>query len=473
MPSTVEKLSPTRGKLTVEIPFVDLKPHLDKAYNEIAEQVNIPDFRKGKVPAVVIDQRFGRGVVLQEAINGAIQPAYETALAEAKAVPLAQPEIEITKLEDGELVEFTAEVDIRPDFDLPDFAAIETTVDALPPLDDEVEERILLLRKRFATTTELDRESKEGDVLTIDLTASQNGEELPEASASGVTLTVGEDSGMLEGLDKAVRGLKKGESKTFTSTLIGGPFRGQEADITVTVTQVAEEELPALDDEFAQTLSEFDTVEEMREDLAKAVLAQAKAEQIAEARDKILEAALEQVDFEVPVAVLARELEARRNQISDQLARAGLTVETYLEQADDEEAEDADAFWKQVDERSTQALRAQLLLDKYVDDNEIPVSQQEFTELILRRATEQRTTPQEVINHMMEHNHMFEWQQEIRRGKALAAICEAAKVTDSEGEPVEMAPSVPEVGDAEGSETEETEAEKPEAEEVPETEETE
>ena len=306
MPSTVEKLSPTRVKLTVEIPFVDLKPHLDKAYKEIAEQVNIPGFRKGKVPAVVIDQRFGRGVVLQEAINGAIQPAYETALVEAKAVPLAQPEIEITKLEDGELVEFTAEVDIRPDFDLPDFTAIETTVDALPSLDDEVEERILLLRKRFATTTELDREAQEGDVLTIDLTASQNGEELPEASASGVTLTVGEESGMLEGLDEAVRGLKTGESKTFTSTLIGGPFRGQEADITVTVTQVAEEELPALDDEFAQTLSEFDTVEEMREDLSKAVLAQAKAEQIAEARDKILEAALEQVDFEVPVAVLAR-----------------------------------------------------------------------------------------------------------------------------------------------------------------------
>jgi len=311
----------------------------------------------------------------------------------------------------------------------------------------------------------------------LEVPSAQDGEELPEASATGVTLTVGEDSGMLEGLDEAVRGLKAGESKTFTSTLIGGPFRGQEADITVTVTQVAEEELPALDDEFAQTLSEFDTVEEMREDLSKAVLAQAKAEQIAEARDKILEAALEQVDFEVPVAVLARELEARRNQISDQLARAGLTVETYLEQADDEDAEDADAFWKQVDERSTQALRAQLLLDKYVDDNEIPVSQQEFTELILRKATEQRTTPQEVVNHMMDHNHMLEWQQEIRRGKALAAICEAAKVTDSEGEVVEMAPSIPEVeeetGDEEGPEAEEAETEKPEAGEISETEETE
>ncbi|AFN46192.1 trigger factor [Arachnia propionica] len=468
MPSTVEKLSPTRVKLTVEIPFADLKPHLDKAYKEIAEQVSIPGFRKGKVPAVVIDQRFGRGVVLQEAINEAIQPAYEAAMVEAKAVPLAQPEIEITKLEDGELVEFTAEVDIRPEFDLPDFTAIETTVDALPSLDDEVEERIALLRKRFATTTELDREAQEGDVLTVDLTASQNGEELPEASATGVTLTVGEESGMLDGLDEAVRGLKAGESKTFASTLIGGPFRGQEADITVTVTQVAEEELPALDDEFAQLISEFDTVEEMREDLSKAVLAQAKAEQVAEARDKILEAALAQVDFEVPVDVLARELEARRNQISDQLARAGLTVETYLEQAEDEDAEDADAFWAQVDERSTQALRAQLLLDKYVDDNEVPVSQQEFTELILRRATEQRTTPQEVVNHMMEHNHMFEWQQEIRRGKALAAICEAAKVTDSEGEPVEMTPQAPEADE----ETETPETEEAEAQEASGTEET-
>jgi len=468
VPSTVEKLSPTRVKLTVEIPFADLKPHLDKAYKEIAEQVSIPGFRKGKVPAVVIDQRFGRGVVLQEAINEAIQPAYEAAMVEAKAVPLAQPEIEITKLEDGELVEFTAEVDIRPEFDLPDFAAIETTVDALPSLDDEVEERIALLRKRFATTTELDREAQEGDVLTVDLTASQNGEELPEASATGVTLTVGEESGMLDGLDEAVRGLKTGESKTFVSTLIGGPFRGQEADITVTVTQVAEEELPALDDEFAQLISEFDTVEEMREDLSKAVLAQAKAEQVAEARDKILEAALAQVDFDVPVAVLARELEARRNQISDQLARAGLTVETYLEQAEDEDAEDADAFWAQVDERSTQALRAQLLLDKYVDDKEVPVSQQEFTELILRRATEQRTTPQEVVNHMMEHNHMFEWQQEIRRGKALAAICEAAKVTDSEGEPIEMTPQAPEADE----ETETPETEEAEAQETSGTEET-
>ncbi|RRD04974.1 trigger factor [Arachnia propionica] len=443
MPSTFEKLSPTRVKLTVEIPFADLKPHLDKAYKEIAQSVNIPGFRKGKVPAAVIDQRFGRGVVLQEAINEALPIAYQQAVTEAGVVPLAQPEIDVTRLEDNELVEFVAEVDVRPEFDLPDFSAIKAEVDALGDQEEQVEERINLLRKRFATITEVDRKAKKGDVVTIDLTASQDGEELDEAATTGFKLTIGEDQGMIEGLDEAVRGLKAGESATFTSTLVGGPQRGQEAEITVTVTQVAEEELPALDEEFAQNISEFDTVEEMREDLARAVEAQAKAEQLAEARDKVLEAVLEKVEIELPEGVLSRELEARRAQISEQLARAGLDVETYLAQAEDEDAKDAEEFWAQVDERSTQALKAQLLLDRYADENEVPVAQQELTELILRRAAESQTTPQDVMNHMIEHNHMGEWMQEIRRGKALAAICEAATVVDSEGNTIEMAPEAP------------------------------
>ncbi len=131
MPSTVEQLSPTRVKITVEVPFADLKPSMDKAYAEIAKTVNIPGFRRGKVPPMVIDQRFGRGVVLQEALNNSLEGFYRSAIVENKLSPLAQPELEVTKLEDGDLVEFTAEVDIRPDFELPDFSTIKATVDAL------------------------------------------------------------------------------------------------------------------------------------------------------------------------------------------------------------------------------------------------------------------------------------------------------------------------------------------------------
>ncbi len=186
MPSTVEKLSPTRVKLTVEIPFADLQPYLDKAYKEIAEQVNIPGFRKGKVPATVIDQRFGRGVVLQEAINEAIPNAYNVAIDEAKVWPMAQPEIDVTKLEDKELVEFTAEVDVRPEVKLPDFSKIEVTVDAPESADSLTDERLELLRERFATTNEVDRAAQDGDVLTIDLVATQDGQELPDATAEGI-----------------------------------------------------------------------------------------------------------------------------------------------------------------------------------------------------------------------------------------------------------------------------------------------
>ncbi|RMB57806.1 trigger factor [Tessaracoccus antarcticus] len=454
MPSTLEQLSPTRVKLTVEISFDDLKPHLDKAYKEIAQQVNIPGFRKGKVPASVIDQRFGRGVVLQEAINEALPKAYQEAIAESGVFPLGQPDVDVTKLEDNEVVEFTAEVDIRPDFELPDFSTLEATVDVPEVSDDAVDERINLLRQRFATTTEVDRAAADGDVLTIDLVASQDGKELSDATASGITYKIGEGVGMLEGLDEAVIGLKAGESKTFTSQLVGGDFRGQDADITVTVAKVSEQELPAVDDEFAQMISEFDTVEEMREDLRKAVENQVEAEKIADARDKVLEAALEKTDFELPQAMLAAELETRRNQIEQQLTRGGMSVETYLEQAEDEDAQTEEEFWKTIDERSEQAVRAQMLLDKYADDNALEVSQQELTELIFRKAQENNHSPQDEINHMMEHNHMGDWMQEIRRGKALASICAAATVVDTEGNTVDMSLQVVNTEDAEADSSE-------------------
>ncbi len=449
MPSTSEQLSPTRVKLTVEIPFTELKPHLDKAYKEIASQVNIPGFRKGKVPASVIDQRFGRGVVLQEAINEALPKAYQEAVADAGIFPLGQPEVDVTKLEDNEVVEFTAEVDIRPEFDLPDFSTLEATVDAPEVTDDAVEERIGVLRQRFATTTEVDRAAADGDVLTIDLAASQDGKQLDESTAEGVTYKIGEGVGMLDGLDEAVTGLKAGESKTFTSKLVGGEFRGQDAEITVTLSKVSEQELPEVDDEFAQMISEFDTVEEMKLDLRKAVENQVQNEQLADARDKVLEAALEKTDFELPQALLTTELETRRKQIEQQLAQGGMSVETYLEQAEDEEAQTVEEFWKTIDERSEQAVRAQMLLDKYADDNALEVSQQELTELIFRKAQENNHSPQDEINHMMEHNHMADWMQEIRRGKALASICAAATVVDSDGNAVDMKLQIVNTEDAE------------------------
>ncbi|HEY3545557.1 MAG TPA: trigger factor [Propionicimonas sp.] len=437
MPSTVEKLSPSRVKLTVEIPFADLKPHLDKAYRDIAQSVTIPGFRKGKIPNMVIDQRFGRGAVLQEAINAALPAAFEAAVSEASVVPLGEPDVEVTRLEDGELIEFTAELDIRPEFTVADVTALTATVDPLRSVDDEVAERLKMLQQRFATSTEVDRPAAEGDQITISLVGTRDGEPLPDATADDVTYIIG-SGGMIDGLDAAVTGLSAGATAEFSSTLVGGPLEGEPADITVTVSKVSEQTLPEIDDEFASMISEFDTAEEMRADLTKGVEQLLASEQVASGRDKVLEALVEATEFEVPERVIAAEVASRKEQITDQLQRAGLTLERYLEQAD-ETANTPEEFWAEVETSTLRGLKAQLILDKVADDEEIGVDQADLSEMLVRKASQNGSTPEQEAQHMMEHNHVAAWMQEIRRNKAMALIVGKAKVVDTDGKPVDVA----------------------------------
>lgn len=437
MSSTVEKLGPTRVKLTVEIPFADLKPHLDKAYADISSSVTIPGFRKGKVPPLAIDQRFGRGAVLQEAINAALPTAYESAVIENKVSPLGEPEVEVTKLEDGELIEFTAEVDIRPEFELPDFAELSATVEALKSVEAEVDERIELLRSRFATTVEVDRAAADGDRVTIDLVASRDGESLPDGTAEEINYVIGA-GGMIDGLDEAVTGLQVGETAEFASTLVGGALEGEPADIKVTIKKVSQQDLPEVDDEFASMISEFDTVEEMKADLAKAVSASLEAEQVSAGRDKIVEALVEATGFDVPEGVVNGEVEVRKQQINDQLSQAGLTLQRYLEQTPEEESQTVEEFWAELEANTVKGLKAQLILDKIAEEAELSVEQEDLSRMIVQKAMQNGTTPEQEAQHMMEHNHLGAWMAEIRRNKALAEVVAKAKVVDTDGVVVDI-----------------------------------
>ncbi|WP_316667414.1 trigger factor [uncultured Propionibacterium sp.] len=437
MPSTVEQLNPTRVKLTIELPFVDLQPKIDEAYKQIAQQINLPGFRRGKVPPRLIDQRFGRGTVLQEAVNNAIPDAYSAAVSEHKVAPLGNPEVELTRLEDGDVAEVTAEVDVRPEFDLPDFSEVEVQVEPVEVTDADVDERVELLRQRFGTLTVVDRAAAEGDVVLIDLSATRDGEAIEDAASNGMQYRIGA-GGMVEGLDDALIGLRAGETKTFTSKLVGGPHRDEDADIEVTVTKVNEQKLPDLDDDFAQLVSEFDTVDEMIADVRENLVRIGRLDQANTARDKVLEAVIGKLDFPLPQTVLDNDVKAYHDQIESQLNAAGLTVEQYLADAEDETAETPEEFWKGVDERAEQGLRAQIILDKLAEDRQIGVSQEEFTQLLLQKARQNGTSPEQEIKHMTEHNHMPEWMAEVRRGKALGVIVDEATVTDTGGEEVEL-----------------------------------
>lgn len=434
MKSTTETLSPTRVKLTIQVPFEEFKASLDAAYKTIGSQITIPGFRKGKVPAAIVDQRVGRSAVLDEAINSALPNWYGQALEETKIQPLSQPEIDLAKFVDGEDIEVTAEIDVRPEITLPDVSKIEVTVEDAVVTDEDIDEQLAALRERFATFNEVDRAAVDGDFVTIDLSASKDGEKIEAAQAEGMPYQIGKAT-MLEGLDEAVTGLKAGESKTFTTQLVGGELAGEDVEVDVKVTDVKEQELPELDDEFAQTASEFDTLEELRADVTERVTRGKRIEQAGEARDAVLEQILDQVNAPLPDSAVGDEIAARREQIQQQLGYSGLTFEQYLES----EKQTIDEFDADLDKRVRDSLISQFVLDEVANAEEIAVDDNELTQHIMRRAQQSGQDPQAYIQHAMEHNHVPELMGEVVRGKALASLVESAKVVDKSGNVIELA----------------------------------
>ncbi len=388
MKSAVETLSPTRAKITVEVPFEELKPSLDAAYKTIAQQINIPGFRKGKVPPPVIDRQVGRGAVLDQAINEAVPNFYVQALQENDLQPLAQPEIEVTKLEDGTLLEFAAEVDVRPSIEVPATDGLAVQVEDLVVADSDVDEQVESLRERFAVLRDVERPAADGDVLTIDLKATDDGEDIEGGEVTGYSYKVGSGE-LLEGIDEALRGLSVGEDATFTSQLVGGDLAGKDVQVHVAVSAVKEQELPELDDEFAQTASEFDTMEELRADVATRLERGKRLEQAASARDAVLEKLLDGTEVPLPEGLVAQELAGRRQEIEQQLMYAGMTMQAYL----DSEEQTVDEFEADLEKRVRDAMASQFLLDEIARTSEIDVQQDELTQHLLRRASSRGRTP--------------------------------------------------------------------------------
>ncbi len=446
MKSAVETLSPTRAKITVEVPFEELKPSLDAAYQNIAKQINIPGFRKGKVPPPVIDRQVGRGAVLDQAINEALPQFYVQALQENDLQPLAQPEIDVTKLEDNALLEFTAEVDVRPSIEVPAYDDLHVKVDDITVSEADIDEQVEALRERFATLKDVERPAQDGDVVTIDLRATTDGEPVEGGEVSGYSYKVGSGD-MLEGIDEALVGLSAGEEKTFTSQLLGGDLSGQDVDVNVALSAVKEQELPELDDDFAQTASEFDTIEELRADVATRLERGKRLEQAAAARDAVLEQLLDSAEVPLPESVVTEELAGRRQEIEQQLMYAGMTMEAYLES----EKQTVDEFEADLEKRVRDAMASQFLLDEIAKNSEIGVEQDELSQHLMRRAQQSGQNPEEFMKHMIEHNHIPEMVSEVVRGKALAQIVEGATVTDESGNVVDLKNLLPDgsIGDPE------------------------
>ncbi|MFJ4025777.1 trigger factor [Paenarthrobacter sp. NPDC089989] len=433
MKSAVENLTATRVKLNVEVPFEELKPSIDAAYKTVASQIQVPGFRKGKVPSKLIDQRVGRGYVLETAINDGLNGWYQAAVQETGVRPLSRPEVEITEVPDpsatdGEL-KFQVEVDVRPEIELPDYAGIKVEVAAAESSDADVDKALDELRGRFGTLKSVERPAKNDDFLTIDITATIDGEEID--SASGLSYQVGAGT-MLEGLDEAVEGLSADEEAIFDTTLVGGDHAGEAAQVKVVVKAVKERELPEANDDFAQLASEFDTLAELREDLAKQAADSKVVGQGVEARDKVLDKLVELVEVPVPDSVVEEQLESHFNP----------------ENAHGEGDHDTEEHRAEVKANTERAFQNEIILDAIADKEEVNVSQNELIDYIVTTASQYGMDPNQFAQIIDQSGQVPMMVSEVRRRKALAVVLGQAEVVDSEGNKVDLTDFVRPAGEA-------------------------
>lgn len=432
MKSTVEQLSPTRVRINVEVPFAELEPDFQRAYKELAKQVRLPGFRPGKAPAKLLEARIGREAMLDQIVNDALPSRYGQAVAESDVQPLGRPNIEVTKKEYGQDLQFTAEVDIRPKISLPDLSALTVSVDPIEIGEDDVDAELQSLRTRFGTLTAVDRPVAVGDVVSIDLSATVDGEDIPNAAAEGLSHEVGSGR-LIAGLDDAVVGLSADESRVFTAKLAAGEHAGQEAQVTVTVRSVKERELPEPDDEFAQLASEFDSIDELRASLSDQVRQAKRAQQAEQIRNATIDALLEQVDVPLPESYVQAQfdsvLHSALSGLNHDEARFN---ELLVEQGSSRAAFDAEARTA-----SEKDVKRQLLLDALADELQVQVGQDDLTERLVTTSRQYGIEPQQLFGYLQERNQLPTMFADVRRELAIRAAVEAATVTDSDGNTID------------------------------------
>ena len=415
MKSVIEKLSPTRVKLSIEVSFDELSPHIDGAYKTLSERINIPGFRKGKVPSAMIDQRVGRGAVLDEAINAALPTFYSQAAKENDVLVIGRPNVDITELKDKEKLAFTVEVDVRPELTLPNFSEIEIKVDDVKVADADIDEQIQSLRTRFGTLTTVEKSVATGNFVTIDLVATKDGAELEGGTANDLSYEVGSAS-MIDGLDEALIGLSAGDSKSFDTALVG-MAEGEKGTVKVSVKAVKDRELPPVDDAFAKLASEFESLAELKADLSTRLTRLKEMEQGAQARDLLVEKLTAMVDIPLPAEIIEAE-------VNEHLEKEGRLED--------------DKHRAEVNEEVKATISREFLLDSIVKAESVAVNESELTEYLVRAAARYGMSPDQFIKEVSEAGQVTTMVAEVARAKALAQVLGRVKVVDKSGKKVDL-----------------------------------
>lgn len=421
MKTAVEKLNPTLAKIEVEVPFAEFKPYLDRTYKNLSGQISVPGFRKGKLPKQLIEQRAGFDYIVEASLNDALNDYYAQALGENELSPLAQPELDVQSQPSTENreadVKLTITVTVRPEIELPNYEGLEVEVDEVEVTAEDEVQALDALRERFGTLKTVERPAADKDFVTIDIAAEIDGEQVD--AANDLSYQIGSGT-MLDGIDEALTGLSAGEDATFETKLSGGEHAGEQAVIKVKLSAVKERELPEADDEFAQLASEFDTIEELKEDIKKQVAEAKVAEQGTQARDKVLAKLVELVEVPVPEKVIEDQLEQHFNNPN---AEAGHDTEEHR---------------AEVRANTETAFKNEMVLDAVADKEEVTVDQAEMINYIITMSSQYGMDPNQFAQMLDGSGQAGALVGEVRRSKALAAVLKTAVVKDTKGNVVDL-----------------------------------
>ena len=433
MQTTLEEVDKHKVKLTVEVPPDEARPVLDLAYRHISGRVNVPGFRKGKVPRKIIDAQVGRPTVLQEFLEHALHDFYLGAVREHELAPIADPDFDDVDVGDieGTGFRFTATVEIRPrvSFQEGDYKGIRIERPTTEVTEAEVDEQLERLRERFAELEPIGRPAHRGDYVVADIHAYVHEEEIPEASGQGVLYEVGSGQLVAE-LDQEIEGKRKGEILKVNAKLpeVFGERAGQEVSFQVLLKEVKAKRLPALDDEFARTASEFDSLEELRADVREKLGRLKEGAVQAALRDRALEALIDKIDVDLPERLVDAETESRVRSARDRAERQGISLDEVLEASGVDELE----FRSDARSHALRAIRADLALEAVARAEGIKVSDEEIDAAVRDIAGQLERDPKEVRRSLERTGQITSLAGDIIRDKALNLVVDGAEVVEEQ-----------------------------------------
>src|SRR5438093_1254963 len=428
MQTSVEQTASHVVRLTVKVQPGEFARDLDRAYRKVAGHVKIPGFRKGKVPKKVIDARVGRAHVLEQFVHDAVPSYYVRALREHDLAPITDPEIDLDRLEEGKPLRFTATVEVRPRLILePErYRGVEVQAPSTEPRELEVDEYLDHLRERFAELEVVERPAQKGDYVLADVRATLHGTELPEVSRVGFLTEVG-SAELVPELDRELEGKRKGDILKFNATLPErfGERAGTEVTFQALVKEVKTKKLSALDDEFAKTASEFDTLEELREDVLSKLRTLKEAESVGVVRDLVLRKVMEDLQVDLPDRMVDEETERRVESVKERAERAGTTLDAVLTAQGWDELQ----FRSDARAHAIRAVTADLVLEAVARAEGITATQEDMDREIKALAEATGRDPKDVRRILERSGQVGSLAGDIIRTKALDLLVESAEVT--------------------------------------------